>query len=322
MLSAIIVLDRSNKYAMNTGIVVQIRFPGNDPVNIPANLCAGIPWHILNGPPGTLTLVTREPATRWDVCLRELQNHVCQCFPRESHNKTEWEVMPIERYNFLRGGEPVRLGRSWIAASPDSLISHTRTLKRHMASKRKIIFLTPGWAFGDGCHPSTQGSVNALQYLCEQNLVRGRDVLDIGTGTGILGIIAGKMGARSVLCLDIDSEAIRVARENIRQNGLEAIVSVTHGNVHDLPPEKWTLALANLTISVMIRIFGATVKSLKAPGVMLMSGFKSTNRGEIAKLIQPHGFEVIWSEEQDGWVTSIVRQVQKPLNYHADALHR
>lgn len=293
---------------MKKGIVVQIRFPGDDTVNIPANLCAGIPWQILNGPPGTLTLVTMEPAIRWDSCLRELQNHVCQSLPRESQADTEWEVMPLERYNFLRDGKPVRLGRSWIAAPPDSLSSHARTLNRHMASKRKIIFLTPGWAFGDGCHPSTQGSVNALQYLYEHNLVRGRDVLDVGTGTGILGIIAGKMGARSVLCLDIDSEAIRVARENIRQNGLEAIVSVTHGTVQDLPPGKWTLALANLTISVMIRIFGATVKLLNAPGVMVMSGFKSTNRGEIAKLIRPYGFEIVWSEEQDGWVTSIMRQ--------------
>jgi hypothetical protein len=49
---------------MNKGIVVQIRFPRDDPVNIPANLCAGIPWQILNGPPGILTLVTREPARR------------------------------------------------------------------------------------------------------------------------------------------------------------------------------------------------------------------------------------------------------------------
>jgi ribosomal protein L11 methylase PrmA len=86
------------------------------------------------------------------------------------------------------------------------------------------------------------------------------------------------------------------------------MVSVTHGTVQDLPPGKWTLALANLTISVMIRTFGAIVKLLNAPGVVVMSGFKSANRGEVAKLIQPYGFEVIWSEEQDGWVTSIVRQ--------------
>ena len=293
---------------MNKGIVVQIRFPRDDPVNIPANLCAGIPWQILNGPPWILILVTREPARRWDSCLMELQNRVCQRLPRDINADTEWEVMPLERYNFLRDGEPVRVGRSWIAAPPDPLSSHTRTPNRHVASRGKIIFLRPGWAFGDGGHPSTQGSVNALEYLQEHNFVRDRDVLDVGTGTGILGIIAGKMGARSVMCLDIDPEATRVARENIRQNGLEAMVSVTHGTVQDLPPGKWTLALANLTISVTIRTFGAIVKLLNAPGVVVMSGFKTTNRGEVAKLIQPYGFEVIWSEEQDGWVTSIVRQ--------------
>lgn len=243
----------------------------------------------------------------------ELQNRVCQRLPRDTHADTEWEVMPLERYNFLRDGEPVRVGRSWIAAPPDPLSSDARTPNRHVASKGKIIFLRPGWAFGDGCHPSTQCSVNALEYLQEHNLVRDRDVLDVDTGTGILGIIAGKMRARSVLCLDIDPEATRVARENIRQNGLEAMVSVTHGTVQDLPPGKWTLALANLTISVMIRTFGAIVKLLNVPGVVVMSGFKSTNRGEVAKLIQLYGFEVIWSEEQDGWVTSSCGKVKNRL---------
>lgn len=159
-----------------------------------------------------------------------------------------------------------------------------------------------------GVIPPPRAALTPRSISKSNNLVRDRDVLDVGTGTGILGIIAGKMGARSVLCLDIDPEATRVARENIRQNGLEAMVSVTHGTVQDLPPGKWTLALANLTISVTIRTFGAIVKLLNAPGVVVMSGFKSTNRGEVAKLIQPYGFEVIWSEEQDGWVTSIVRQ--------------
>ena len=293
---------------MNKGIVVQIRFSRDNPVNIPANLCEDIPWQILNGPPGILTLVTREPARRWDSCLRELQNRFCQSFTSDTHDDTEWEVMPLERYNFLKDGEPVRVGRSWIAALPDPLSSDTLTSNRHAAFREKIIFLRPGWAFGDGCHPSTQGSVNALEYLHEHNLVRDLDVLDVGTGTGVLGIIAGKMGARSVLCLDIDPEATRVARENIRQNGLEAMVSVTHSAVQDLPPGKWALALANLTISVTIRTFGAIVRLLNAPGIVVMSGFKTTNRGEVAKLIQPYGFEVIWSEEQDGWVTSIVRQ--------------
>jgi len=176
------------------GICSIIGFPGDDPVNIPANLCAGIPWQILNGPPGILTLVTREPDRRWDSCLRELQNRVCQSLSMDTHADTEWEVMPLERYNFLRDGEPVRVGRSWIAAPPDPLSSDTRTPNRHVASKGKIIFLRPGWAFGDGCHPSTQGSVNALEYLHEHHLVRDRDILDVGTGTGILGIIADCSG--------------------------------------------------------------------------------------------------------------------------------
>ncbi len=281
--------------------MVQIRFSGKGPVNIPADLCSDIPWQILNSPPGILTLVTREPAGRWDSCLRRLQVRVLQCLPGHANTDTDWEVMPLARYNSLGNGQPVRVGRSWMVAPPD-------TLNRHPASGENFIFMRPGWAFGDGCHPTTRGSVQALEYLHEHDLVRGRDVLDVGTGTGILGIIAGKMNARSVLCLDIDPESIRVARENIRQNGLETTVSVTNTPLQNLPQGKWNLALANLTISVMIRTFREIVKLLAPPGIVVMSGFKAANQEEISRLIHPCGFEVIRSEEQDGWITSIALQ--------------
>ncbi|OPL13796.1 MAG: hypothetical protein AVO38_12905 [delta proteobacterium ML8_D] len=268
----------------------------------------GTPWRILEGTPGLLTFSTSEPISRWDFCLKELQNRVYRFLPRDINAATEWEVMPLKRYNFLKDKKSVHIGRSWIAVSPRLFLSNTQILKSHEASSKKIIFLSPGRAFGDGCHPSIQGSVNALQYLHEHNLVRDKSVLDIGTGTGILAIIAGKMEARSVICLDIDREATRVARKNIRRNGLDSVVSVTQGTVEDLTPGKWNLALANLTISVMIKMLGKIVKLLTTPGFIVMSGFKSTGRGEVAKLIRRYCLEVIWSEEQAGWVTSIVRQ--------------
>lgn len=300
---------------MNKGIVVQIRLPRDYSVNIPANLYLGTPWRIHKGASGILTFSASEPISRWDFCLRELQNRVCQFLPRDIHSAMEWEVMPLERYNFLRDKGPVQIGRSWIAVPPGPFSHHTPKLNRHETSSKKIIFLSPGWAFGDGCHPSTQGSVNALQYLHEHNLVRGRFVLDVGTGTGILGIIAGKMGARSVICMDIDPEATRVAKENIRRNVLDAVVSVSQCTVEDIPPGKWTLALANLTISVMIRMLGRIAKVLNAPGLVVMSGFKSTNRREVAELIRQYCLEIIWSEEQDGWVTSIVQKNRKALPF-------
>jgi ribosomal protein L11 methylase PrmA len=287
------------------GIVVQIRFPKVNLVNIPVNLCTGIPWQIVDSPSGMLTFVTRKPIKHWDYCLKELQNWVCKHIPEDIQADTEWEVMSLERYNFLKDKKSVPVGQSWTAIlNPFSI----PIKKRHMAWKEKTIFLKPGWAFGDGCHPSTQGSVDALQYLHNLKLVRDKHVLDIGTGTGILGIIAGKMGAQSVLCLDIDPEAIRVTRENIKENGLEAIASVAHGTVYDLLPGKWNVALANLTISIIIRIFGTIVDLLNVPRILVISGFKSNNYKEVAKLIQSYGFEVMWSKEQDGWMTLIIKQ--------------
>ena len=92
-----------------------------------------------------------------------------------------------------------------------------------------VIRLDPGMAFGTGQHPTTLMCLRAL----EETVRPGADVLDLGAGSGILALAAARLGAASVLALDTDPLAVRAARENVRLNGLEAIVRVEEGTLKD-----------------------------------------------------------------------------------------
>ncbi len=291
---------------MNKGLVVQIRFEPGTSRDLPSKPCS-TPWELIDIAQDTITLLAKVPETKWDSCLEKLQNDFdAYLVSGQTANAADWEVMPLERFNTLKNGKPIKVGRSWMVLRPGSQ-NHPQHSKQNAPYLKNTIIMHPGWAFGDGCHPTTQGSVYALEFLHSRDIIRGKDILDVGTGTGILGIIAGKMGAKSVLCIDIDSEALKIARQNIIENGLDKTISVQDTPVA-LAPGNWALALANLTISVMIRTFKAITKRLKAPGIIVMSGFKANNMNEIANLVQSYGFKQIWSAELDGWITMIVQQ--------------
>ena len=91
------------------------------------------------------------------------------------------------------------------------------------AGDRQVIRLDPGMAFGTGLHPTTQLAVEAL----EEAVCPGHDVIDVGTGSGVLAIVAALRGARRVRALDTDADAVRTARANVAQNACDDRVSVT-----------------------------------------------------------------------------------------------
>ena len=89
-----------------------------------------------------------------------------------------------------------------------------------------VLTLDPGMAFGTGQHETTRMCLEAL----ERAVTPGARVLDVGCGSGILSIAAAKLGAREVVALDIDSDCVRVTRENVALNGVEAVVRAYDGS--------------------------------------------------------------------------------------------
>ena len=138
------------------------------------------------GATGASTL--REPQTRW-VRPEEYSQRVARVLP------------------------PVPLGQGFIVAPSWSDAPDTA---------RRVIRLDPGMAFGTGLHPTTQLAVEML----ERALRPGQDAIDVGTGSGILAIVAALRGARRVSAIDSDVNAARAARENVERNGCEDRVAV------------------------------------------------------------------------------------------------
>jgi len=129
-----------------------------------------------------------------------------------------------------------------------------------------MIALDPGMAFGTGTHPSTQLVLESTEELMASFF--GKQVLDLGTGSGILAILAAKLGAAHVLGLDTDPVAIRVAAENLAANQVEQLITVQEGSLSTLleTGQQFDLALVNILAKVIIALCADGLGRVIRPG--------------------------------------------------------
>ncbi len=166
------------------------------------------------------------------------------------------------------------------------------------------VLIKTGWAFGSGRHPSTQGAVSALDHLYRLGVMQNARVLDVGTGTGLLALLAGKMGAAQVVGVDIDQQARETAMENLRLNRLSDRLKILPC-IDALNLKKQDVIVANLTPSVLSGLIDTLVDILAANGFLLLSGYPSGARDRVENMLKSRGMEVFYSLEKQGWATEI-----------------
>ncbi|PKN60243.1 MAG: 50S ribosomal protein L11 methyltransferase [Deltaproteobacteria bacterium HGW-Deltaproteobacteria-11] len=144
-----------------------------------------------------------------------------------------------------------------------------------------VIDIDPGMAFGTGQHASTRLCLQAIEYLLlqERTMAKWR-VLDVGTGTGILGISCAKLGVQKVVCVDSDKKAADIARENVAINGVEDRVEVINRDVATIH-ERFDLIVANLTAKILTKHRSHLVSLLGPDSYMIISGVIEQDREEI-----------------------------------------
>ena len=160
-----------------------------------------------------------------------------------------------------------------------------------------VVTIRPALGFGSGHHPSTRLALLGLQQV---NLTRRR-VLDLGTGSGVLAIAAVKLGAQRAIGIDRDPDALDSAREAVDANGVGAAVELRRQSVDEAEPGNASVAVANLTGAVLIRLASIVAALVEPGGALILSGILASEEAAVARAYREHA-RMEWRKAEDEWV--------------------
>ncbi len=192
--------------------------------------------------------------------------------------------------------QPVKVGhRLWIAPPWES---------PQIGAGEILVIIDPQMAFGTGTHETTQLMIEAM----EKYLKEGDDVLDAGTGSGILSILAKKLGAKTVHGFDIDPVAIENAVHNTQLNKTQGIQFwvCDRSNIRG---EEYDLILANITKSVLLDLIPSLSGNLRENGIMILSGIQEDDR-EVIHTAFPQSFDLLEINQKNEWLAMVYRKKQ------------
>lgn len=192
--------------------------------------------------------------------------------------------------------------------------------------EKMILHIDPGTAFGTGKHETTQLCIRQLKkYVTEDT-----QLLDVGTGSGILGIVAAKLGAKHVVGTDLDPCAVPAVAENLENNGLgtgqnteitqaeqlkNSGFELIIGNIIDSKEvqeqvgyEKYDIVVANILAEVLVPLTPVIVGHLKPGGIYITSGIIDMKKELIVETVQKAGLELVEVTQQGEWVSVTARK--------------
>jgi ribosomal protein L11 methyltransferase len=183
------------------------------------------------------------------------------------------------------------------------------TWERYTPSSRDIVIeIDPGMAFGTGQHASTRMCMEAIEdVMMKDRSIKEWKVLDVGCGTGILGITAAKIGAQDVICVDIDKKAVEIAGENAAINNVESSLRISNKNVATIN-EPRNLIIANLTAKLLLNLRPHLIELLLPEGYMIISGIIELDAKNIEEQFSTDPlttYKVITEKE---WVCYVLRK--------------
>lgn len=160
------------------------------------------------------------------------------------------------------------------------------------------ILMEPGMAFGTGTHPTTQ----LCMKLLEQTIRRGDEMLDAGTGTGILCLVAVKLGARWAVGYDLDPAIMENAAVNRKLNGIGVkAASYFVGTLSALRSKTFSVVSCNMLSREFVPLLGELAGRVGPRGRLILSGLLQEERDEIVPIVQSHGLQVKHEQQLDEW---------------------
>ena len=160
------------------------------------------------------------------------------------------------------------------------------------------IIITPKMSFGTGHHATTKLMMLQMKEMDFQ----GKTVYDFGTGTGILAILASKLGAATIAGVDHEEWAVENARENFARNSADH-VRVELGSIEKLPQSPCDMMLANINRHVLLEYMGQIRSRLKNSGMVLMSGILLEDRSIIESAATSEGLQLVQARSSGDWLS-------------------
>ena len=179
-------------------------------------------------------------------------------------------------------------------------------------SDKMVIHIDPGTAFGTGMHETTQLCIRALKkYVTSET-----EILDVGCGSGILGMLALKFGAKHSLGTDLDPCAIDATHENMEVNGIRKDqYEVMIGNIIDdtavqdaVGYEKYDIVAANILADVLVPLTPVVIHQMKPGAVYITSGIIEDKENVVVEAVKAAGLEVLEVNHQGEWVSVVARK--------------
>lgn len=167
-----------------------------------------------------------------------------------------------------------------------------------------VVELDPGMAFGTGTHPTTAMCIRELEGLVKG----GMKVFDVGTGSGVLSIVAAKLGAGAVEAVDFDAVAVKTAAENVALNHVENVVKTAQSDLLQNVSGKADIIIANIIADIIIRLLKDVKDYLKKDGVMIASGIIAERTADVTEAVLANGLLVDKVIEEKDWVAMVIRR--------------
>jgi ribosomal protein L11 methyltransferase len=207
-------------------------------------------------------------------------------------NEEEWATAWKKYYHPVKISERFTIVPTWEVYKP-------------VNSDELIIELDPGMAFGTGTHPTTVMCIQALERTVKQ----GDQVIDVGTGSGVLSIAAAMLGSEKTRAFDLDEVAVRSARLNIKLNKVNEAVSVAQNNLLDNVEENSAdVVVANILAEVILRFTDDAARVVKPGGCFITSGIINAKKDLIKDDLIRAGFTIEETLVMEDWVAIIARK--------------